>query len=595
MGLTEELRQVQFSSYGEVFEKFKELSDNYGHLPASSLISAFGRATGESSVYSWNNPYIQNRRVKQIATLPVDYSKDKVADMLVAPDSNEQPLRAVEHSLEVTAYPMFHMRKVYQDLLTYHSYTAPEFSDDSDAKSKDFWREWKLVEKLRKAMFPAAEAHRIVGQCCQEGKVFYYPRYRVDKPHNKVDFAFMQQLPSDWVKIVGYNNKSKYTLAFNLMYFMQPGTDYRQFGDLLAPYMDDFSQVIQPVDGIGKTVVYARQKARPSLDALKKLGAERTLAGNPEVFYQNGLWYYWVTLPIDKVFTFEIDDVATNVISPFTGLFLNMIQLAQYEQIQLELTQNPLISVVTGEIPFRDDRNATKADPYKLGPTARQYFEDLWYRMLMANNTSGVGIYFAPAENIKLHQLAEAPSAMQISSTGYGYTIAKAGMAGIIPTSDDPKAGLANISLQIESKFAQPVYRCFERMMEVVFENLRLKYDWRFRMFGDIATDKQTLDSVRSEMTLGLSQSMLIYNALYDRSIFDDLSVSAALLESGLFDLRRPLMTSYSGNFDSKQQNDSNDLDGTAKKVINPGGRPPSEEITSEGNEHDADNPASKE
>lgn len=588
MSLTEDLREVQFGSYSDVFKKFNALSAKYGNLSADRLISAFTRATGIS--YERNDPYIQNRRVKQIATLPVDYSKDKVSEMLVNASTNEQPLRAVEHALEVTAYPLFHLRKVYQDLLTYHSYTAPEFSDREDAKKDDFWREWKLIEKLRKAMFPASEAHRIVGQCCQEGKVFYYPRYRVDKPHNKVDHAFMQQLPSDWTKIVGFNNKSKYTLAFNLMYFLQPGTDCRQFGSLFEPFMEDFSTVLAPPKGVGKTVVYAA-KAAPDLAKFKQMSIERDLFGDPEVYYQNGRWFYWVTLPVDEVFTFEIDDVATNVISPFTGLFLNMIQLAQYEQIQLELTQNPLISLVTGEIPYREDKNADTSDPYKLSPTGRAYFETLWYQMLSANNTSGIGIYFAPVENLELHQLAEAPSAMEISSNGYGYTMAKAGIAGIIPTSGDPKAGVAQISLQIESKFAQPVYRCFERMMEVIFEKMGLKYDWRFRMFGDIATDKQTLDSVRSEMTLGLSQSMLIYNALYDRSIFDDLSVSAALLESGLFDLRRPLMTSYSGNFDSKQQNDSNDLDGAAKKVINPGGRPESEEITSEGNEKDADNP----
>lgn len=587
MSLSDELRSIQFGSYADVFKKFNTLSQKYGNLSTDSLISAFSRVTGIS--YEKNNPYIQNRRVKQIASLPVDYSKDKVAEMLVNASNNEQPLRSVDHALEVTAYPLFHLRKVYQDLLTYHSYTAPEFSDRDDAKKEDFWREWKLIEKFRKAMFPASEAHRIVGQCCQEGKVFYYPRYRVDKPHNKVDHAFMQQLPSDWTKIVGFNNKSKYTLAFDLFYFMQPGTDYRQFGSLFEPYIQDFSSVIAPPKGVGKTVVYASKPA-PDLKKFKQMAAERDLPGNPDVYYQNGRWFYWVTLPIEKVFTFEIDDVATNVISPFTGLFLNMIQLAQYEQIQLELTQNPLISLVTGEIPYREDRNADTSDPYKLSPTGRQYFETLWYQMLAANNTSGIGIYFAPVENLELHQLAEAPSAMEISSNGYGYTMAKAGIAGIIPTSGDPKAGVAQISLQIESKFAQTVYRCFERMMEVLFENMGLKYDWRFRMFGDIATDKQTLDSVRSEMTLGLSQSVLIYNALYDRSIFDDISVSAALLESGLFDLRRPLMTSYSGKFE-QQQNGSNDLDSAAKKVINPGGRPESEEITSEGNEKDTDNP----
>lgn len=587
MGLNDDLRTLQYGTYADIFKKFNTLSERYGGLSSDQLISAFSSVTGIR--YERNNPYIQNRRVKRIASLPQNYTKDKVGEMLVNPDNNELPLRQVEHALEVTAYPLFHLRKVYQDLLTYHSYTAPEFTTDGESKDKEFWREWKLIEKFRKALFPMAEAHRIVGQCCQEGKVFYYPRYRVDKAHNKVDHAFMQQLPSDWTKIVGFNNKSKYTLAFNLFYFMQPGTDYRQFGNLFEPYVHDFFSVMPPPKGVGKTVVFA-SNATPDLQKFRDKG---DLPGDPEVYYQNGRWFYWVTLPVDKVFTFEIDDVATNVISPFTGLFLSMIQLAQYEQVQLELIQNPLISILTGEIPYREDKTADTSDPYKLSPTGRQYFETLWYQMLAANNTSGIGFFLAPAEDLTLHQLAEAPSAMNISGEGYSYTMAKAGMSGVIPTTGDPKAGVATISLQIECRFAQTVYRCFERMMEVVLENIGLKYDWRFRMFGDIATDKQTLESVRSEMTLGLSQSTLIYNALYDRSIFDDLSVSAAIIDSGLFELRRPLQTSYSGF----QPSDSNEAQtvGAFKRQINPGGRPVSEEITSEGNEKDVDNPVDAE
>lgn len=586
MNLGEELREVQFGSYADVFQKMRTLSEQYGGLPAGKMISAFSRVTGIS--YERNNPYIQNRRVKQIASLPVDYSKDKVADMLINPDNNELPLRQVEHSLEVTAYPLFHLRKVYQDLLTYHSYTAPEFSGTEEAKKEDFWREWKLIEKLRKEFFIGANAHRIVGQCCQEGKVFYYPRYRVDKSHNKIEHAFMQQLPSDWTKIVGYNNKSKYTLAFNLFYFLQPGTDWRQFGDLFKPYIYDFQTIVPPPRGTGKTILYASEG--PDLEKFRERYEKGPMAGDPDVYYQNGRWFYWVTLPVEKVFTFEIDDVATNVISPFTGLFLNMIQLAQYEQVQLELVQNPLVSILVGEIPYREDKQAVTPDAYKLSPSGRAYFETLWYQMLSANNTNGIGFFLAPAENMTLHQLAEAPSAMEISNNGYSYTMAKAGIAGIIPTSGDPKAGVAQISLQIESKFPQTVYRCFERMMHVIFDCLNLKYDWRFRMFGDIATDKQTLESVRGELTLGLSQSVLIYNALYDRSIFDDIAVSSALLESGLFDLRRPLMTSYSGFYG--KNGEENDAPGVVKKELNPGGRPESEEITSEGNEKDVDNPS---
>lgn len=598
MNLSQELRGAQFGSYNEVFKKFNALSAKYGNLSTGSLISAFSRVTGVS--YEHNNPYIQNRRVKEIASLPVDYSKDKVGEMLVNPDNNEQPLRSVEHSLEVTAYPLFHLRKVYQDLLTYHSYTAPAYTGEAEAKTSEFWREWMLIEKLRQKICPSEQAHRIVGQCCQEGKVFYYPRYRVDKPHNKVDFAFMQQLPSDWTKIVGFNNKSKYTIAFNLFYFMTPGTDPRQFGTLFEPYLNDFMEIASPPKGLGKTIVYASNSPSADLGKYKQMAEERMVRGerfpgDPEIYCQNGRWFYWVTLPVDKIFTFEIDDVATNVISPFTGLFLNMLQLAQYEQVQLELIQNPLISVLTGEIPYREDKNATTSDPYKLSPTGRQYFEALWYQMLAENNTSGIGFFLAPAEDLTLHQLAEAPSAMEISSNGYSYTMAKAGIAGIIPTTGDPKAGVAQISLEIECRFAQTVYRCFERMMEVIFGNLNLKYDWNFSMFGDIATDKKTLDNVRSEMTLGLSLSALVYNALYDRSIFDDIAISTALIESRLFDYRRPLITSYSGGFGSVGNGSSNQKDGgltgEAKRQLDPGGRPESEEITSEGNEKDSDNP----
>ena len=33
---------------------------------------------------------------------------------------------------------MFHMRKLYQDLLTYHNYIAPQFAEKEDVKKDDF-------------------------------------------------------------------------------------------------------------------------------------------------------------------------------------------------------------------------------------------------------------------------------------------------------------------------------------------------------------------------------------------------------------------------------------------------------------------------
>lgn len=116
-----------------------------------------------------------------------------------------------------------------------------------------------MAIKLAETMNIRAKAHEIVGLCAQYGKVFYTPRISMDKSHGKVNYAFLQQLPEDYIKIVGWNNgPGKYTIAFNLMYFVQPGNDWRQFGDLFRPYMQSFYSVVQPE---GK-YVYSSQEHR---------------------------------------------------------------------------------------------------------------------------------------------------------------------------------------------------------------------------------------------------------------------------------------------------------------------------------------------
>lgn len=567
--LTTELRGLSNATYPDIFKRFQALSEKYGDMPAGALASAFSRVS--ASAVNRNNPYIQNRRVQAVSSLPKDYSKNRVAEMLTNPMGNEQSLRQVEHGLEFTAYPLFHTRKMYQDLLTYHSYIAPEFTDKDTAKNDEFWREWKLLEKLRRKLDPKTTAHQLAGQAVQEGKVFYYPRVSVDKPHNKVNYAFMQQLPSDWVKIVGFNSVSKYTVAFNMMYFMQPGTDPLQFGDLFKPYWDVFSRVTErgAPKGTGTRFVYAA-KNRVDMGLLAEIRRRGGFGEGetPDVYFQNGQYFYWVTLPVDSVYTFEIDDAQTAVVSPLTGLFLSLIQIAQYEQIQLELVQNPLISLLTGEIEYRDDDTRQSADAYKLSNAGWELFRTRFYDELAANNTNGIGWYAAPLKNMELHQLSEAPGATKISTAGYGYTMAKAGLSALIPTSDEPRAGVANISLQIESRFAEQIYRCYERMMRGIMDGLNLKYSWRFAMFGNIAEDEKTFENARQGMTLGILPQTMIYMAMLDMSVIDDLAMSSAIKESGIMDMRLPLVTSYNA-----KQSESG-LPPQAAHDMNPGGRP---------------------
>lgn len=571
-GMTDALRQAAFGSYADMFAKARQLAAQYGNLSPDSMLAAFRNATGWGSLYT-PNPAVQNKRVKGISTRPANYTKEQVGDMLEHPEGNEAPLRAVEHALEFTAYPLFNIRTTYQNLLTYHSYIAPEYSNDGDAKSDDFWREWRLCDKLRKELDLRSRIHEIAGQALQEGKVFYIVRMKADKAHNQIDHAFLQQLPSDWCKIVGFNNKTKYTVAFNLMYFAEFGTDWRQFGDLFEPVIDNWLDSVYPRPSyVGKKLVYGK-KTRVDSKKAKLIND----AAEAEVYYQNGRWYYWVTLPAERVFAFEADDTQRNVFSPFTGLFIDMIQLSQLEQIQLSLVQNPLVSILHGEIPYWNNKETNIADQYKLSDAGRQFFTAVFNDMLAANNTSGIGLFLAPAENMHLSSLAEAPSAMDIVTKGYQDTISKSGLSGIIPAAGDTRAGAVMVSFQIQCQFLKTIYDCTKRMMAVLIDQLNLKYEWKFEMFGSLFEDEKLLDRAMKGMESGLLPDTIIYNALLDRSLLDDIAMTDAVLACRIMDKRFPLITSYSAR------------SGETLPPKGEGGRPKSEGVTSDGQEGDVD------
>ena len=562
--ITSELNDLQYGTFPEIMRKVRELSSRYGNIPVESLIGAFGDS----------NPYVQNSRVKNISSAARKYSKPEVEEMIGNIAANEQPLRETEIQLEGSSYPLHHIRTTYQSLLTYHNYVAPFLAEDGAEAKPEFWREWKVLEKLRKEFNVKQIAHEITGQCLQEGKVFYYPRYSVDKSHNKVNYAFMQQIPSDYVKIVGFNNKSKYTLAFNMMYFTQEGTDYRQFGKLFEPYAADFFYAAEPApDSIkGRIIPAAAGKKRIDFDRIRN-------RGDVEAYMQNGRWFYWVRLPIDEVFTFEIDDVTRNVVTPFTGLLLDMLQLSSLEALQLELLSNPLVAILHGEIPYFDTKDTNTADQYKLSNAGRKFFEALWYKMTARTNTGGIGIYSAPFKDMKLETLPEAPNATNIVTSGYQDVMNKAGLSGIMPVSDDARSGVAQISFQIESQFAKPIYRCMERMMNVIIERLRLRNEFRFYMFGDLASDRDTREEAKKDMQLGILPAAIIYNAMYDRSIIEDIVWSRAIKGSDLLNYRIPLVTSYVMSPDAG-------LPPTEEKES---GRPAGDGTTSDGAEAEAD------
>ena len=564
--------------------KFREIiAQRFNKI--ASLYSDVISAKGFSSAFSRlgyglaNQPQIQNQRVKAISSLPVDYTKDEIAEFLRDPYNHERELRETSEVLRWTNYPYHKIIKTYADIPTDRYYAMPKYLEGEEAKTKDFMREMVLVDKFNAKIRPPQTLHRIRGKALTQGKVVCYPRYEVDKAHNKCNYAFMQELPIDWCYIIGRNNISGWTVSFNMMYFLTPGSCVEQYGDLFEPFIDGFNQMFKE-----KTVkdkyVYS---SKGSINVKGKGGENIRFypenldpngAGEPQLFQQNGVWAYYVSLPIDKIWVFEIDDITPAIAPPLAGMMLTYAQQADFEEIQKTLYTNPLIKIFTGSIPYFQDDGTRTEDTYKLSDGGRLMFQVLFDELMARNNTAGTAFFSAPVEDIKSHDFNESANANEISTTFNNYAGTKAGLAALIPVDKDIKGGQVEAAKAIESRYStSTIYPQFERMMNWIYTTLKLKYEWEFKMLGTIFDEKELRERAEKEIAWGDATAMFVLAALDGVSVVDKMSMLKAVDGIKLFDLLKVPETMYTQSGKEKKET----------------GRPSSGEISSDGKEHSID------
>ena len=569
-----------------IAQRFNELASKY-----SDVISTQGFASmfARSGYGMANQPQIQNQRVKAISSLPVNYTKEQIGEFLRDPYMHEKELRQTSEILRWTNYPFFKINKTYADIPTDKYYAVPKYLKGEDAKTTEFERELILVDKFNKAMRPEQTLHRIRGKALLQGKVVCYPRYEIDKSHNKCLYAFMQELPIDWCYIIGRNNVSGWTVSFNMMYFLQPGTSVDQFGDLFTPYLDAFNKMFSEekvVSGTGK-YVYA---SRTTINVKAKNGKsvrffpenlDPTSVGEPQLFQQNGTWAYYVSLPIDKIWVYEIDDTTPAIIPPLAGMMLTYAQQADFEEIQKTLYTNPLIKIFTGSIPYFNDDGTRTEDTYKLSDGGRLMFQVLFDELMARNNTAGTAFFSAPVEDIKSHDFAESVNANEISTTFNNYAGTKVGLAALIPVDKDIKSGQVEAAKLIEARYATAViYPQFERMMSHIYNTLKLRYEWEFKILGTIFTEKELREKAEKEIAWGDATALFVLAALDGVSIADKMSMLRAVDGIKFMDLLKVPETMYTQSGKESKQKDPTKSEG---------GRPQTEGVSSEGKEHAID------
>lgn len=527
-------------------QRLNNILGMYSGLPQGAMYSAFSRAIA-------NFAPVQHGRTIGINPLPCDFTKEELGAFLRNPASSEYQLQQVGAGLRWSAYPFNKLVLSYASIPTFKNYVAPQYIDKDTLSNDNFKREWRLVEKIRKALDIQSFGRKVTAQAMTYGKVFYMLRTDIDKSHNSVRYAFWQQLPQKYCLIEGFNSVSVYTISFDLTYFYQFGTDYHQFGDLFEPFMLDFYKWREKEEVIKGKYIYA---SIGGVQERFKIQAYQSNGDNS--WKQAGQWCYWVSLPIDRVWTFEIDPSTAIAASPLSGLMQTFAQQADYEAAQLSLILNPLIKIFTGEIPYNDRENATKEDSYKLSVAGLEYFIEMFNQLMRQNQTAGAGMYAAPFQNIKSHSFEEAAGANEINQKFSLYAGSKSGTNGIIPMTDRPTEESVKTSAKLEARYATNIYNTLQSAVNYLLqEQLILSYDWDFKVFGDIYNDETTRANCLKQIDKGNTTAYLILCALDDSCLLDKLTEAQFVKASGFLDLLTVPPTSFTQSGNSQPKSDT--------------------------------------
>ena len=461
-----------------------------------------------------NNPYIQNQRVKRVSSQPFSSNRENLEKALKDIQNNEQLIRQTSASLFAN-YPLLKLNNLYADILSYRWYPNSIRVPLEQMKEMKYKKEKDFVNKWCKTLKPRQTFQNIVLKVQREGKVAYYMRDSVSENRKDVEYAYLQELPSDYIKIVGWNTASKFTVSFDFTYFWQAGTSPMQFPPIFQKYYKELNDTIPPE--------YHNRPFKPD-----------SMPSDVDVYYNDNKWFYWRTLPLDECFVFSQDESQPYQVPNTAGLFLQAQDLQDYAFLQQELLQLPLSGGVFGTLPMATDSGGTVAtNNFGIDTDAFSFFTDMFNEIA----PKGMQLFMSPAKDFKFFKFeGDAINNSQIQMNALQQFNAVAGVAGINTTTDKPNMAQVKSQQIMEAAYVAKMYPQFESFVNTWWKNkLKLSYEWRFNIKGSKFED--VTDFTRVEKGLSMGQNYLLpeYASYFDLRLEDVEAIQNEVISSGIY------------------------------------------------------------
>lgn len=497
------LAQVQQNLHGLYSKVFR-----IGNSPMVSNLDVLGGLNRY-------NPYLQNQRLKQIATTPAAISPEDLAEYLKNPENNELSLRAAGWSLSSTQYLYYKILRLAADVPMFKYYKIPQFLETkAEYLEKDFVDEDEFVDEWLRTFDVVNTLKRVALETKRAGKSTYLLRNGMSRGEDgkrHVDFATWQKLPDNFVKLTAIGEHG-YIASFDMLVFMNPAYNVSQYPEFIGKIWHDMiTNEVVNLDPFGRYAVNPDK-----LYHFQYRGSDGALQ-NGIFEYQNEKYLFWVQLPQEICYTFASDSSHPWALPDTAGLFQNLQELTDYSTLAGLVASTPLTAVLTGEAEFIDDCNAGQ-DQTKLNPETIAGLQNS-FNDLVSDNVSAV---FLPFKNLKLQSLPNIPNSMDIQTEAVQNFVSLSGEGGILVATDKPSVAQVKGAQLMEEAQHEFVVKQFESVLNMIINKLiGCRYRWHVVLWGGIFSFDADLKRTKELFTQGATFLLPRIASAFDMTLRD--------------------------------------------------------------------------
>ncbi len=496
-------------------------------------------------------PQLSRQLLLDLNVNPRSTNYDKIVKALNDAKNQVKDLQGYSQWMEMNDMIFARLVKYYAGLLSFDVRDYCVGATQADFKTKQYKDDIRRKKKFLSKFNYKYEFERVMMEIMRNGSCYCWLRT------NKGSFDDVQSENID----ISYKNATKYTLQFmpqdycwttgrfeyglmydfNLIYFLQPGVDLRNYDPfLIKAYKEMMVDGVD--DGYGGYIPSAQPKKR------------------------NGQWAYWTqTSPDAGAWLFKFDDSNSLNLPPLAPLLKSSILNGALQQLQYDKDIQSAYALLSGELKMLDGqksgevKNAFAISPDTLGQ----------FMSLVQNGLKGATKAIAlPLENTKWNQFVDSNTTM--ASEQFSSNVAQGvGAYTTIYSTEKMSQSEVENDIYADYQFVSSIYRQFENFLNFFVNKKLKKYEFKFKLDGldrPFYREKKR-ESIQELIQVGLTPSVSFIASAYGYA-GDELESSILEAKStGLYEepmLLQSLSTQSNkkGGRPRTRTSDSHDYDG---------------------------------